>query len=224
MKKGIIFLMIILMSSSVFAAIVSHEASEINSGNFSGDYKFQGDIKIASLNSTGDIVIPNDVNGGALLVGSFGNKISRDSTDGSLDIVSGQDDIILLPAGNVGIGTNNPSVNHKLEIVSAGGSTEVGIINTADAESIINFGNSITDPERYSGRISYQNSVNRMQFSVDSNFGSPEMVIDNGNVGIGTVNPNYKLEINGTNLAVALFSTIGGNKIRINDNVNWCIR
>ena len=61
MRRLIIFLMVVLMSSFSFAATVSHEASQINSGNFSGNYNFEGDLGVSSLNVTGSSILNGNV-------------------------------------------------------------------------------------------------------------------------------------------------------------------
>ncbi len=77
--------------------------------------------------------------------------------------------------GNVGIGTNNP--NSKLSIV--GGATSPGL-------SINSGGNSGVDPFR----VTWTNGTEGSMFIVD----------DNGNVGIGESGPQYRLQVDGTNV------------------------
>jgi hypothetical protein len=90
----------------------------------------------------------------------------------------------ILPDGSVGIGTANPTQEFTV-YGSGSNSTEINIIEPDGAsESIINFGDSLTGSDRYVGRISYDHSSNSMRFSIDGNNASPEMIIDNGYLGV----------------------------------------
>ena len=109
-------------------------------------------------------------------------------------------------SGNVGIGTSNPV--HLLQVgngtttksISVSSGTQSSLYLTtpaATAQSVIGFGDSQYATINTRGRILYQNSTtaasNYMQFTV--NFGEVMRLTD-GNVGIGTTDPNAKLEVN----------------------------
>jgi hypothetical protein len=81
--------------------------------------------------------------------------------------------------GFLGIGTTNP--NHKLQINDG----SIAIFNTADFKT---------------WRQTYNSTDNTYQFLENS---TPRLVIANGGfVGIGTTNPNYKLQVNDGTIAI----------------------
>jgi hypothetical protein len=107
--------------------------------------------------------------------------------------------------GNVGIGTNNPTA--KLHIAQ-GNSGGVAAILLSTDESTIQGPSANTQIRMGSNLV--LNASNVMPFNVN---GSETMrIITNGNVGIGTSSPGYKLQVNGT----ALATTVTDGSISLN--------
>jgi len=107
----------------------------------------------------------------------------------------------------VGIGTSSPTTNLHLYAGSGGGSNPVGNIDIFAMENDDNnYLNIITPPnktggiffsdnERNQGIISYNHNTDYMKFSTDRN---TRITLDNtGNVGIGDLSPDYKLDVAG---------------------------
>ncbi|MFI5135497.1 MAG: hypothetical protein ACHQD9_06565, partial [Chitinophagales bacterium] len=99
---------------------------------------------------------------------------------------NGSAQMTLLLNGNVGIGTINPST--KLTVQTADGS--YGIIHTNGTVSV---GTYVGNNGGWFGTES-----NHPLYFFTNNGNAMMTVATNGNVGIGTINPTYKLSVNGT--------------------------
>ena len=109
-------------------------------------------------------------------------------------------------SGNVGIGTTTPT--SRLEIFNTAQEGQL-ILSTNDSpsadQSRIDLDYKIANTNQTIGRISsaYLNSANggsgalRLYTSNDGVLGEKMKIDNNGNVGIGTGNPQYKLDVNG---------------------------
>ena len=143
-------------------------------------------------------------------------------------------------SGNVGIATTSPAA--KLDIINPGLSTMLRLSNT-EANATTKYGailgrhytnaeenvtgmlitsssNSLTGQTvSIGGGISSANAVNEIKFYTAANnttlTGSERMrITSSGNVGIGTINPGAKLDVNGTVVSQ------GGNYVTANANVS----
>ena len=100
--------------------------------------------------------------------------------------------------GKVGIGTTSPS--QKLQVQGGGvqfittdDNQRLFITSSPSFQSIIYFGDTSSSTQ---GRVAYENSSDSMYFNTAS---SEKMrILANGNVGIGTTSPSFKLEVAGT--------------------------
>jgi hypothetical protein len=102
---------------------------------------------------------------------------------------------IFYTSGNVGIGTNNPSV--RLSLGSDNANTKLAVWD-GGASGVMGFG---VGPSQF--RIHLPNASNRFSFLDAPNGAEIMTILGNGNVGIGTSNPVGKLHVAGTQEAVA---------------------
>ncbi|WP_374074359.1 beta strand repeat-containing protein [Bdellovibrio bacteriovorus] len=145
-----------------------------------------GRIPASLLPAGGYVTDGGNTTGATLVVGTNdGQSLSLETNNASR--------LTIDSAGNVGVGTASPT--QKLE-VSGRALVQEMIITGGLGTDIIRFGAS-----PYNGEIYYVNSTNKMYFDTNN---SPRMVIDSsGNVGIGTTNPGYKLQVNETSTSTA---------------------
>ena len=98
--------------------------------------------------------------------------------------------------GTVGIGVAAPSDFHSSgnRLVVGDGSGEQGltVYSSSSSAGVINFADSNSGTARYVGRIYYDHSDNKMNFSVD---GSTRSVITSTGLGIGTTAPSSKVHL-----------------------------
>jgi hypothetical protein len=114
--------------------------------------------------------LPDDANNEDVIIRSYGNTVFN--------------------GGSVGIGTASPSRLLDLETTNAGGSTLMSLVSATDGNCQLLFGDTDSDTQ---GKVLYNNDGDYMAFTAN---GSERMRIDSsGNVGIGTINPTYKLDV-----------------------------
>jgi hypothetical protein len=110
--------------------------------------------------------------------------------------------------GKVGIGTESPITQLQVEDSSASANIKVkSPLNASiDLESTGSYGNFI----KFGG-----NGISKLQFH-DRNSGINDLRIINGNVGIGGVNPSYKLHVKGTAYAAGAAGALSDNRYKTN--------
>ena len=134
--------------------------------------------------SSADNLVGQFVNSAANGYGITVATVANDATRYSFEAIGNTNrvDFVVKSNGNVGIGTASP--NYPLEVNKSSADNLVGqfVNSAADGYGII-VATVANDATRYS--FEAIGNANRVDFVVKSN----------GNVGIGTANPNYKLEI-----------------------------
>ena len=118
----------------------------------------------------------------------------------------------ILENGNVGIGITTPSA--ALEVY--GSSKEIEISNTSETDIGIIFNDAQATGSQYA-EITY-NSGSGNDFSFRNGSATPRMVIEsNGEVGIGTANPTYRLHVSGRLKTTGINET---SDLRLKKDVN----
>ena len=118
---------------------------------------------------------------------------------------AGSEVVRILPSGNVGIGTTSPEANLHILKNSANGQAYERLIIDGDTQSTTASGSSqaITfkgSGDVYAGAVgSYGNGTvgGVGLWGGSTNSGSPDVFVKDGNVGIGTTSPDFKLDVAG---------------------------
>lgn len=127
-----------------------------------------------------------------IILGYYANGSS--ATAGFIRVPNNGNLLINPSGGNIGIGTTSPSANSRLHVYKAGGSYDTIV---ADGDVGTNTGYAIYEggsPKYaiYSNGAGGNDSFNIYNFGASSN---SLTILTNGNVGIGTSSPGYKLQI-----------------------------
>ncbi len=148
------------------------------------------------LDVNGSIQLPDDTASGKLVIGNFGSYLSRQASDGSTILQTGQASLLLNPtSGNVGIGTTVP--NSPLEVNKAITFSSVDTFPQFIVKDEVGTTGGFSTGRQFgigvdSSGFSFIQSLNRgidVMPLVLQRYG--------GNVGIGTTSPETKLDVRG---------------------------
>jgi hypothetical protein len=203
MKKSLLLTMFFLGTTSILFAqtVLKSEATGPIQFNTSGN-----DLQLQDNGNPVTLKFKNSTDPGTVLkLNSTGNFIiNQKDNKNILFKTSGQEKMRLTPEGHVGVGLNNPA--GMLEVKIAGANhAEAGIRVTAPAFFP---GATITDPTIF--------EVKREKPTIPTSYWSYLKVDLDGNVGIGTASPIYRLHVHNP-------STSSGSAIRT-DAINGHIR
>jgi hypothetical protein len=167
---------------------------ELGSGYFSGSLTVQGTITAQKLNVqqiTSSVVYSSGSN-------IFGNSLSNTQTfTGSIQ-ATGSSHYLL---GNVGIGTTSPQTLLTLNGPNVSYAGQLQIV-APDYAQITFYSSSATTPGSSNRKASLIYNVGGNTFEVANQITNGHLILQGsdsggGNVGIGTDNPSYKLDVNG---------------------------
>ena len=176
---------------------------EDGAGNLAVDsgtrYQFNGGKVFVTGSKDGDYITEirnEDADNG------YGLRVSAGDDNNVIALAVADKDqstnFVVTGAGNVGIGTNNPSdhlqvsaATARVTITSTGAGNNVALKLEADS----------ADGTMESGGIYYvaDNTADSSYLALSGDNASYDLIVaHSGNVGIGTDSPSYKLEVNGT--------------------------
>jgi len=206
---------------------LAYNSGNVGIGTTSPNFKLDvaGPINASGLNITGNALIKGDLNvTGTSYLGDItinadnittNNIVSR---DGNISFFndSGDELMRITSLGRVGIGVTDP--DSTLEVKSNVDNSASWVTNADAAIKIANLdanGDAILKFEDSTARIVYgadsDNDILKFNSRQSGNSDSEAVVIDNnGQVGIGTTSPTYKLEVAG-NMSVAGFVNMSAN-------------
>ncbi len=179
-----------------------------------------GDIMTASASGATQFILSNT---GVITASSFKDL---QNTNYFLDPAASGTSLVV--AGNVGIGTTNPtdSLYINTTTVATGitlngtNAPRIAIDNSGTVEGLLGLATSggqySTDTIANDLVLRVQGTSQHLLFNTNGGAGSSTMALINGQVGIGTANPNYQLQLYQSSGAPTL-------ELRGNRNGNWSV-
>ena len=187
--------------------------------NTTGDISFSGSVTSSGVSTfTSDVSIADKI----VHIGDTDTAIRFPAADTITAETGGTERLRITSSGNVGIGTNLPDSNTKLDIwsnaatwarVTTTDNTSFGAIWVGDRSKdkyLIGYGDSNTT---YTDALALKNLNGPIQFHTDNSGQDVERVriSSTGLVGIGTTNPSDKLSVYGGPISV--FNTSTHNRV-----------
>ena len=184
------------VDANTAAVFVINGSGQVGIGETSPDHDLH--IKSGSNYTTLNIESASTTHGSEILMGDssdadYGSILQFASSAGEggrMRFIAGTTETMNLRGGKVGIGTASPSRNLT---VSSSGQTDLAIIAGTSSSAQLQFGDSGDDNI---GQIEYNNSTNDMKFSTNAT--ERMVILDTGEIGIGTTSPSRLLDINST--------------------------
>lgn len=176
-------------------------ATSSDSGVISGNYLANKSILLASSANNFN-VFENTTTNGSVVNNGTGNRFYNNKNISS--------DIFNISTSSIGIGTTNP--NYLLTLANASATTTLAILGSLNAiDSAIYLG----EDDDAGGGFKYIANGNRLSVyttasGMDSGAERMTFLRDSGNVGIGTISPNYLLTVANTS-ATATLAIIGSS-------------
>ncbi len=169
-----------------------------------GDIAGSETLKISSSSAinfiSGSLGVGN-ASGGSSKLAVFGNQSIGTGYFSNAAPANG-----LIVEGNVGMGTTNPLEELTVAKLNNTNDSRIKILSDGSTDEILGFANSTLNNVWTVGR---RNTASSFEIGYQTGTVSPSVrtgnsvsILTNGNVGIGTTNPNAKLQIFGTNSVI----------------------
>ena len=216
----------------IFRSTTGNERMRITSAGNVGIGTTSPSAKLEIAGAGNQKLLINRTDGDNFFIDAQNGQIRMRGSDPIYMGVSG--DLLAITNTNVGIGTTSPT--EKLEVVGniridSTSAAQLFLDSAAGNDSVINFQEGATQK----AKIGYDNSLSGFAMVTGSGpYSTADMVIlDSGNVGIGTTSPSQKLQVSGNSLVTGTqfigdtFTKIqqaGGNLLLTNQSSSGAIR